>query len=70
MDTVSHVLASKLAFSVPEFCRQHDISKALFYCLLRDGRGPVVMKVGGRTLISAEAASSWRKRMESLGRAA
>ena len=53
------------AYSIPQFCAAHAISRALFYLLLRDGRAPAVMKVGRRTLISAEAAAAWRKRMES-----
>jgi len=52
------------AYSIPQFCSAHSISRALFYLLLKDGRAPAVMKVGRRTLISAEAAAAWRKRME------
>jgi excisionase family DNA binding protein len=52
------------AYSVKEFCRQHGISRGLFYMLLRSGRGPRVMKIGRRTLIAAEAAAEWRQRME------
>ena len=53
-----------LMMSVAEFCRDHGISRALFYELLKDGRGPTVAKVGRRTLISSEAAEAWRRRME------
>jgi hypothetical protein len=52
------------AFSVSEFCDAHRISRALFYILQREGAGPAVMKVRGRTLISCEAAASWRRHME------
>ncbi len=52
------------SYSVADFCRAHGISRALFYKLLREGRGPRVMKVGRRTLISREAAEQWRRRME------
>ncbi len=51
-------------YSVRDFCREHGISRGLFYRLLREGRGPRVMKVGRRTLISREAAEDWRRRME------
>lgn len=51
-------------FSVAEFCREHGISRGLFYSLLREGRGPRVIKAGRRTLISREAAADWRRRME------
>ncbi len=55
---------SKAAFSVAEFCREHGISRGLFYNMLREGRGPLVIKAGRRTLISHEAAEEWRRRME------
>ena len=51
-------------FSVPEFCQQSGISRALFYKLVREGKGPRTMKVGSRTLISQEAAQEWQHRME------
>lgn len=51
-------------YSVSDFCREHGISRGLFYILLRDGRGPRIMKAGRRTLISHEAAAEWRERME------
>ena len=57
---------SAQAFSVREFCGQHGISRAAFYVLLANGDGPRVMKVGRRTLISAEAAAEWRKNMEQV----
>ncbi len=54
----------RAALSVAEFCREHGISRGLFYSLLREGRGPRVIKAGRRTLISQEAAEDWRRRME------
>ena len=51
-------------FSVADFCREHGISRGLFYQLLKDGKGPKTMKLGRRTLISREAADDWRRRME------
>lgn len=52
------------ALSVQEFCRAHRISRALFYVLMRNGRAPRLMRIGRRTLISAEAAAAWRRQME------
>lgn len=49
------------AFSVRAFCRAHSISKAAFYVYLKKGIGPKIQKLGGRTLISAEAARAWRE---------
>ncbi len=61
----SEVAAVALAaFTIPEFCAAHRISRALFYCLAREGRAPAIIKAGRRTLISAEAAARWRRDME------
>ena len=62
------LLAEMLAFSIPEFCRRHGISRAHFYNLWKSGDAPTVMRVGRRTLISTEAATEWRRRMEGAGR--
>ncbi len=56
-------------YSVSEFCREHGISRGLFYQLLKDGKGPKTMKLGRRTLISREAAEEWRRRMETAAQA-
>ena len=64
------LLADMLAFSIPEFCRRHGISRAHFYNLSKNGDAPVVMRVGRRTLVSAEAAAAWRRRMEEAAREA
>ena len=50
--------------TVEEFCQAHRISRGTFYNLLKEDRGPRVMKVGARTLVSTEAAADWRRRME------
>ena len=55
---------SPFAFTVPEFCAAHRISRASFYVMARDGRGPRIFKAGRGTLISREAADEWRRRME------
>ena len=56
----------KAAYSVPGFCKAHDISRSFFYTLIKEGQGPVTMKVRGRRLISTESAADWRRRMESI----
>lgn len=53
-----------LMMSVAEFCHAHGISRALFYKLVAEDRGPSTAKIGRRTLISVEAAEAWRRRME------
>lgn len=55
---------SRSAFSVQQFCDDHDISRNLFYRMLAEGTGPVIMKLGRRTLISSEAAAAWRMEIE------
>ncbi|HRQ59638.1 MAG TPA: hypothetical protein PLN31_19650 [Azoarcus taiwanensis] len=52
------------AYSVDEFCQAHDLSRVTFYKLLKAGKGPRIMRVMTRTLISAEAAAEWRREME------
>ena len=60
---------TRIANHVNGFCREHGISRAHFYNLLKRGDGPAIMKVGRRTLISAEAAAEWRRQMEALANA-
>ncbi|NEX61731.1 hypothetical protein [Noviherbaspirillum galbum] len=56
---------SKPAFTVAEFCYEHgNISRSFFHKLVNEGKGPRLMKVGRRTLISTEAAADWRAQME------
>jgi predicted DNA-binding transcriptional regulator AlpA len=50
--------------SVPVFLAEHGISRSLFYRLVKEGRAPRLTKIGGRTLITAEAAVEWRAKME------
>ena len=54
------------AFTVAQFCAAHgNMSRTLFYELLKQGRGPVTFKLGRKTLVSSHAAADWVKRMES-----
>jgi hypothetical protein len=52
------------ASSVTKFCHDHQISRGTFYNLQARSKGPRVMKVGTRTLISDEASAEWRRQME------
>lgn len=54
----------KPAHTIPQFCADHHLSRTFFYELIKRGQGPRLMRVGRRCLISAEAASDWRKQME------
>jgi len=54
------------AYSIEQFCAAHGgISEAFFHKLVSEGRGPKLMKVGARTLISVEAAAAWQPRVRS-----
>jgi len=52
------------AFSITEFCLRNSISSALFFKLAREGRGPRVMRIGRRTLVTRESAAEWRRERE------
>ncbi len=54
----------KDAYSIVEFCQRHGFSRASFYNLEKDGEAPRMMRVGGRILISKEAAADWRRARE------
>jgi hypothetical protein len=49
------------AYTIKEFCAAHRIHHDTYYRLQRAGCGPEIMKVGGKTLISVEAAKAWRE---------
>ena len=51
-------------YSIRQFCEAHNISVDTYFRLQRAGLGPVTMRVGGRTLISVEAAAAWRRDRE------
>jgi predicted DNA-binding transcriptional regulator AlpA len=64
MDINQANATGKKAFSVDEFCAAHGISRAMFYKICSNGKGPRLMAVGARTLISLEAAADWRRQCE------
>jgi hypothetical protein len=62
--------SNTLAMSISEFARLHGISQDQYFKMAREKWGPATMKVGKRTLISAEAAAEWRRKMEAAAQAA
>ena len=58
-------IVNRPVYTVNEFCDEHRVSRTLFYWLIKEGKGPRLMKLGRRTLISAEAANDWRRQVES-----
>lgn len=57
-------IAEKSALTIEDFAELHSISRGYVYKLINQGRGPRLMKVGRRTLISRESAAEWRRAME------
>jgi hypothetical protein len=53
-----------VVYTLAAFCAAHHIGRTHLYMLDKAGRGPRRMKVGRRVLITAEAASEWRRSME------
>lgn len=48
-----------LAYSVKDFCRAVGISSRMFYSLAAQGNGPILTRIGRRTLITTVAAEKW-----------
>jgi hypothetical protein len=53
-----------IAFTIPEFCAAHRFGPAHYYKLKQEGLGPREIKLGTRTIITAEAAAEWRRAQE------
>jgi hypothetical protein len=49
------------AYTIPEFCTAHRISRTFFYELRRRGLGPDVAELLGKKIVTHEAAAKWRK---------
>ncbi len=54
----------KKAYTIPLFCEAYGISRSALYNAFKRGYGPRIMKVGRRTLISVDAAETWRAQLE------
>jgi hypothetical protein len=55
---------AKSAYSIPEFCQAHSISRSLYYKLKKLGQAPRELEVLNRKLITEEAAARWRAERE------
>lgn len=49
------------AYTIPEFCVAHRISRAFYYLLRSRGLAPDEAELLGRKIITHEAAARWRK---------
>jgi excisionase family DNA binding protein len=50
--------------SVSDVTEKLGVSKGLFYKLVRSGRGPVLTKLGERTLVSKANLTDWLEKSE------
>jgi hypothetical protein len=56
------------AFTVAEFCDAYRLSKAQYYELKKDKKGPVEAHVRGRVIISLAAAEKWLEERQAEAR--
>jgi predicted DNA-binding transcriptional regulator AlpA len=61
---MSSDLGERDAYTLREFCARHGLSRAHFYRLQALGSGPRLIRAGRRVLVSREAATDWRRKME------
>jgi hypothetical protein len=57
------------AFDIDSFTDAHRLSRSMLYKLWREGSGPDYITVGHKRIISYEAATRWRKKLEQTARA-
>lgn len=50
----------KDSYGISEFCERNSISRGLYYKRLKLGQMPKAICIGGRRLITREAAEKWR----------
>jgi hypothetical protein len=60
----------RAAETIAEFCRSRGFSQAMYFKMKAAGEGPDEMMIGRRRVISAEAATAWRKAREKAAKAA
>jgi hypothetical protein len=56
-------VTGRKAFSVSEFCDRHNLSRAFFYELKKQGKAPRVTELGAKRLITEEDETTWRQAM-------
>jgi predicted DNA-binding transcriptional regulator AlpA len=57
---------ARLGWSINEYCDLIGISRGTFYNRRREGRGPRIMKVGGRRIVTPEAHEDYRIQCEAV----
>jgi hypothetical protein len=61
---LGQVDAGGRALSISQFCARNNISRSFFYKLKKRRKGPRIMDVDGRQIISPEAERDWRLERE------
>jgi hypothetical protein len=51
-----------VAYTIPEFCVAHRLSRAQYYVLRNKGLGPDETRLLGKVIITEESAARWRRR--------
>lgn len=51
-------------FTIPEFCLEARISRALYYRLQANGEGPLRTRIGTKVLIARDTAAKWLKEQQ------
>jgi hypothetical protein len=49
----------RAAWTISEWCKRRNISRALFYKLKKAGKAPRIKYAGSKPLITAEADAEW-----------
>ena len=57
-------MSEKLCYSPTEFAERIGISRANFYSLMKQGKAPVVIVIGGKPKITAAAGDRWLADLE------
>jgi predicted DNA-binding transcriptional regulator AlpA len=57
-------ISEKSARTIAEFCARNSISRAMFYKLKNAGKGPRLVRVGTKSLISDQAEKDWHRERE------
>jgi hypothetical protein len=57
------------AKTVPQFCEDWLISLSFYFKLKRHGQAPRELRIGTRTLITAEAEAEWLRQREAASKA-
>jgi hypothetical protein len=53
------MMMDPVSYTIPGFCEAYHISRAHYYAMRKRGLGPREMAVGGRRIITREAAADW-----------